>query len=94
MNDNQKLCGNIAIDVSQELTHEKYLYLYNEEKKIYQMLSVPDVKRLDIDTEGTYLITQKKISGLQIKKSLVGGGCILLLLAGTYIGVKKQYLFW
>ncbi|MCI5919287.1 MAG: Ig-like domain-containing protein [Roseburia sp.] len=94
VNDNQKLCGKIAIDVSQELTHEKYLYLYNEEKKIYQMLSVPDVKRLDIDTEGTYLITQKKISGLQIKKSLVGGGCILLLLAGTYIGVKKQYWFW
>lgn len=95
VNENQKLCGKITIDISPKVTNEKYLYLYSNQKEAYQKLSTSNIKVLVIDTEGTYLLTAEKIAGLRVKKALVGGGCILILLAGgIYIGVKRQYWFW
>ncbi|MGN0351598.1 MAG: Ig-like domain-containing protein [Roseburia sp.] len=95
VNENQKLCGKITLDISPKVTNQKYLYLYSNQKEAYQKLSTSNIKVLVIDTEGTYLLTAEKIAGLRVKKALAGGGCILILLAGgIYIGVKRQYWFW
>lgn len=79
------------------LTSNMLKYLYQNKKSI--TIKGQDytiyLKGEDIVNTENELITQKKISGLQIKKSLVGGGCILVLvLADIYIGVKRQYWFW
>lgn len=95
VNNGQKLCGKIRIDLNPKVTNEKYLYLYNDEKEAYQELSVSDTKYLEIDTAGIYLLTTEKVRGLYVKKALVGGGCAMVLLAGgIYIVGKRRYWFW
>lgn len=95
VNNGQKLCGKIRIDLNPKVTNEKYLYLYNDEKEAYQELSVSDIKYLEIDTAGIYLLTTEKVTGLYVKKALVGGGCAMVFLAGgIYIVGKRKYWFW
>ena len=95
VNNGQKLCGKIRIDLNPKVTNEKYLYLYNDEKEAYQELSVSDTKYLEIDTAGIYLLTTEKVRGLHVKKALVGGGCAMVFLAGgIYIVGIRRYWFW
>lgn len=95
INDGRKLCGKITIDISEKITDEKFLYLYNKEKGKYQSLKTEDISLLSINTEGKYLITSKQVSGLRINVVLIVIGCVAVLLGiGGYIGVKKQYWFW
>ena len=95
VNDGNKLCGKIKIDLSEKVTDEKYLYLYNEQKDKYQRISVEDIKELSIDTAGTYLLTSEPLTGLQWNVVLVVIAVVAILAGiGVYIGVKKQYWFW
>ncbi len=95
INEGNKLCGKLKIDISKKIDGEKYLYLYNSEKEKYQKLSIEDISMLEIDTAGEYLLTSKQLSGLSINVIFVIVGSIAILIGvGVYIGVKKQYWFW
>lgn len=95
VNEGKKLCGRITIDLSQKVTKEKYLYLYNQEKEKYQKLESSDITTLSIDTAGKYLLIEKSLSGLKVNIILIVIGCVAILGgAGVYIGVKKKYWFW
>ncbi len=95
VNDGNKLCGKIKIDLSEKVTDEKYLYLYNEQKDKYQRISVEDNNELSIDTAGTYLLTSKPLTDWHWNIALiVVAGVAILAGVGVYIGVKKQYWFW
>lgn len=95
INNEKKLCGKITIDISNKITDEKYLYLYNDEKEKYQSIKTEDISLLHVDTAGKYLITAKKLLGLRINIILIVGGCMAVFIAGgIYIGVKKKYWFW
>lgn len=95
VNGGNKLCGKIKIDLSEKVTNEKYLYLYNEQKGKYQLISTEDIKELSIDTEGTYLLTSEPVSEWQWNVVLLVVAIVVILAGvGVYIGVKKQYWFW
>ena len=85
----------ITIDISNKITDEKYLYLYNEEKEKYQQIQSKDVSLLCVDTAGKYLVTNKKLSEIHINMLLILVGCAAVIIGGSvYIGVKKKYWFW
>ena len=95
VNAKKKLCGKITIDISNKITDEKNLYLYNEEKEKYQQIQSKDVSLLCVDTAGKYLVTNKKLSGIHINMLLILVGCVAVIIGGSvYIGVKKKYWFW
>lgn len=95
VNNGKKLCGELTIDISEKITKEKYLYLYNNEKEKYQKIEAKDISTLSIDTAGKYLLTSKPLAGVSVNLILVVIGCLAILTgAGVYIGVKKQYWFW
>ena len=95
VNDEKKLCGKITIDISEKITDEKYLYIYNEEKERYQSLKTDDISLLHIDTAGKYLITAKKVMGFEINFILIMTGCVAVVVGvAVYIGVKRKYWFW
>ena len=95
VNGESKLCGKIKIDLSEKVTNEKYLYLYNEQKGKYQLIATEDIGELSIDTEGTYLLTSEPVSEWQWNVVLLVVAIVVILAGvGVYIGVKKQYWFW
>lgn len=95
INNGEKLCGKIVVDISDKVETEKYLYLYNDAKQKYEKLTVDDIDLLTIDTEGTYMLTSKKISGFTWNTLLLTIGIIVIVIGvGVYIGIKKQYWFW
>lgn len=95
VNGGGKLCGKIKIDLSEKVTNEKYLYLYNEQKGKYQLIATENIKELSIDTEGTYLLTSEPLSEWQWNAVLMVVAIVVILAGvGVYIGVKKQYWFW
>lgn len=95
VNDGNKLCGKIKIDLSEKVTDEKYLYLYNEHKDKYQRIAIEDINELTINTAGTYLLTSEPLAEWQWNVVLVVVAVIAVLAGvGAYIGVKKQYWFW
>lgn len=95
VNEENKLCGKIKIDLSKKVTDEKYLYLYNEQKDRYQRIAMEDIKELSIDTAGTYLLTSELLSEWRMNVILIATAIVAILIGvGVYIGVKKQYWFW
>lgn len=95
VNEGNKLCGKIKIDLSKKVTDEKYLYLYNEQKDRYQRIAMEDIKELSIDTAGTYLLTSETLSEWRMNVILIVAAIVAILIGvGVYIGVKKQYWFW
>lgn len=95
VNDGNDLCGKIIIDLSEKITNQRYLYLYNEAKQKYEQLKAEDISWLSIDTGGQYLVTATKISELNFNPMLIVAG-VIVVMAGVvaYIGVKKRYWFW
>ena len=95
VNEGKKLCGKISIDISEKITDQKYLYLYNTEREKYEKIAAENIRTLSIDTAGTYLLTSAKVTGLQINVIFIIPGLLAVLIGtGVYIGVKKQYWFW
>lgn len=95
VNEGNKLCGEITIDLGEQVTDEKYLYLYNEQKKSYQRIATDNMEELTIDTAGKYLLTSQKLTKWDVNMVLVIIGIALIVVGvGVYIGVKKQYWFW
>lgn len=95
INEGHKLCGQFVLDISSKIGTEKYLYLFNEATQNYEKLAVDDMGLLTIDSEGTYLISAKELSGLTWNKLFWGIGIVVILVGGCgYVAVKKQYWFW
>ena len=95
LNQGKNLCGKIKIDVSRIISKEQYLYLYNSDKKQYENIKVSNRNELQLDTEGMYLLTEKKILKWDVNLILVLSGCVAIV-AGivVYIIIKKKYWFW
>ncbi len=95
INEGQKLCGKLVIDISSRVGNGKYLYLFNEAKQKYERLTVEDIGLLTIDTEGKYLITSEELFAVTWNKLFwIIGAVVIGIGVATYVGVKKQYWFW
>lgn len=95
INKGEKLPGKITVDFSNKLEKEKHVYLYNTARKKYEKLSVSEIKILKVDTEGTYLFTEKRLDSFKINLIFLGCGVLAILIGvGIYIGIKKKYWFW
>ncbi|MDD6069929.1 MAG: hypothetical protein PUC12_03840, partial [Clostridiales bacterium] len=59
------------------------------------LLKGQEAASMQLDTEGKYLVTEKKLpggrGGLAILILAVG---IVIILLGVYVAVKKRYWFW
>lgn len=90
-----KLCGKITLDLSDMVTNERYLFLYDDNKEKYQEISIKDINTITIDTEGKYLISAEKLSDGVVNKFFVIIGLVAVVLGiGIYVIVKKRYWFW
>ncbi len=73
----------------------RYLYLYNTSAEKYENLKVEKISDIQLNSAGTYLITDKKLNGIKVSLVAVILCVIVLLgLAGAYIAVKKKHWFW
>lgn len=94
INNGNPLCGDIMLSLDN--AKGKYVYLYNEAKKQYEMLATTSLSEIKISTPGKYLITDSKIrtGNRMILITIIVGVVVLLIGIGGYIGLKKQYWFW
>lgn len=90
-----RLCGRITLDISDMITDEQYLYIYNSNTNKYQEIRIDDIKRITIDTTGKYLITTEKLSDFELNSVIIVVVTIttIVLILG-YVIVKKKYWFW
>lgn len=95
VNRGNELCGNIIIEFEENRYGGKYLYLYNESRHDYQLISVDDISYLSINTPGSYLITNEKLRKINIKKEyIMFGGIGMAGVGGTFILKRRKYWLW
>lgn len=95
LNRSKKICGPVTIQFDESTLSGKYVYLYNTSKGKYELLKGQDTTSLQLDTEGKYLVTQKKLpNGKGSLVALIIAVGIIAILLGIYIAVKRQYWFW
>lgn len=94
INGSNPICGDITLYLDN--VSGRYLYLYNESKKQYEMISSSDLSEIQISTPGKYLITSEKLieNDSRYKEIVMVGGILVLMGLIAYIGIKKRYLFW
>ncbi len=94
INDCKPLCGNITVSFDED--YGKYVYIYNQERKKYELLDIDGTKEMVLSSSGSYMITDKKIAIgtgwvayalIAVAVIITGGGI-------AYIVVKKRYWFW
>lgn len=94
INEGGFLCG--VVWISFDKKHGEYLYLYNDTKKVYELLDNNGYEDIPISKAGKYMISPKKISmGMDwIIYVLITG--IVFTIGGTivYIVTKKKHWFW
>lgn len=94
INNRKSLCGEIFLSFQEK--KGRYVYLYNDSKKKYELLDMNGNQELQITSAGKYMITNKKISFTYdfLVYILIAG--IVVIIGGTavYIVVKKKYWFW
>lgn len=95
LNGGKNICGSVLIQFDKEVVSGKYVYLYNTSKKKYELLKGQDAGSMRLDTEGKYLVTEKKMpdgkGGLII---FIMAIVVVTILLGVYVAVKKRYWFW
>lgn len=95
LNRSENMCGRVTIQFAQDVLHGKYVYLYNESKDKYELLTELDVDSMELDTAGKYLVTEKKLqNGYRGWIIFVLAMVVVVILSGVYVGVKKKYWFW
>ncbi|AEV67517.1 Ig-like domain-containing protein [Acetivibrio clariflavus] len=97
INENQKLPGKISISFDNiQIQRAKYLYLYNEAKKKYEVISnAIENGTITIDIGGKYLLTNKKLSLLRVNLFVtIIGGIGFLTMVTIYIISRRRYWFW
>ena len=94
LNNGKYLCGEIAIHIDD--ISGKYLYLYNNVKHKYELVSTQNMEELKLSTPGKYMITPEKISesSKAVRYILIIGGCLILVGSAVYVVMKRRYWFW
>lgn len=94
LNNGQYLCGEITIHIDD--ISGKYLYLYNNVKHKYELVSTQNMEELKLSTPGKYMITTEKISesSKAVRYILIIGGCLILVGSAVYVVMKRRYWFW
>ena len=74
----------------------KYLYLYNNVKHKYELVSTEDMSGLNLSTPGKYMITAKPIrdGNAAVRYILIAGGIGIIAGIVVYVAVKRRYWFW
>ena len=97
VNDNNNLPGEIGIRLHNSAQY-KYLYLYNESTKRYELLSLDtesDIDVIRLKTSGNYLLTNTKINYNRLNITLLlSVTSAIILICVIYLVVKKKYIFW
>lgn len=60
--ENVRICGSVTIQFDENVVSGEYVYLYNVSKGKYELLKGQNTTALQLDREGRYLITDKKLS--------------------------------
>lgn len=94
LNNGKYLCGEITIHIDD--ISGKYLYLYNNVKHKYELVSTQNMDELKLSTPGKYMITTEKISesSKAVRYILIIGGCLILVGSAVYVVMKRRYWFW
>lgn len=94
LNNGKYLCGEITIHIDD--ISGKYLYLYNNVKHKYELVSTQNMEELKLSTPGKYMITTEKISesSKAVRYILIIGGCLILVGSAVYVVMKRRYWFW
>lgn len=91
----KNICGTVFIQFDKEVLSGNYVYLYNTSKKKYELLKGQNASAMQLDTEGKYLVTEKKLPGSRGGPVILMTAAILvIILLGVYVAVKKKYWFW
>ena len=90
LNNGKYLCGEIAIHIDD--ISGKYLYLYNNVKHKYELVSTQNMEELKLSTPGKYMITTEKISesSKAVRYILIIGGCLILVGSAVYVVMKRR----
>ena len=94
LNDGEYLCGEVTLHIDD--VKGKYLYLYNNVKHKYELVSTKDMSGLNLSTPGKYMITAKPIreGGTAVRYILIAGGIGIIAGIAVYVAVKRRYWFW
>jgi len=97
VNNKNNLPGIISISFDDvRIQRAKHLYLYNESKNKYEIISnAIEDGTISIDIGGKYLVTERELSFLQVNifMIIIGVFCFVAI-AAVYIITKKRYWFW
>ena len=95
LNNGKYLCGRIKLYIDDAMKGA-YLYLYNENKEIFERINIENMKVLSLSSPGNYMITKKIIKKKSFIKNKVMkiGGSIIFLGGMFLIITKKRYWFW
>ena len=95
LNQSRNMCGVVTLQVDEQGFSGKYLYLYNDSKNKYELIKQDNIRQLELNSAGKYLITEKKIGNNGIKWVIIIILLIILLaLIITYTVIAKRYWFW
>ena len=94
LNDGEYLCREVTLHIDD--VKGKYLYLYNNVKHKYELVSTEDMSGLNLSTPGKYMITAKPIreGGTAVRYILITGGISIIAGIAVYVAVKRRYWFW
>lgn len=94
LNEKENLCGNIKISI-ENAENYKYLYLYNETQGKYRLIKNSNLKDLDLNSNGKYMLTNSKVIYSRFPWAvIIIVSTILLVLSIIYIIFKRRYWFW
>lgn len=95
LNRSKRMCGEVTIQFDEDTLSGKYVYLYNKSKGKYELLQEKDITLMELDTEGKYLVTEKKLSSGRISLvAFIVAVVFVVILLVVYIATKKRYWFW
>ena len=94
LNAGEYLCGEVTLYIDD--VKGKYLYLYNNVKHKYELVSTKDMSGLNLSTPGEYMITEKPIreGNAAVRYILIAGGIGIITGIAVYVVVKRRYWFW
>jgi hypothetical protein len=94
-NRGHNLPGKVRLTIAEDGLPNKYVYLYNNAKKKYEMLDARDGDSLVLDSGGKYLMADEKIDGFKVNQFLVGVAlAVIAVFLVIFIIVKRRYWFW
>ena len=97
VNEGENLPGKISITLNdKESKNLNYLYLFNTSKDKFELLNGSlNQGNIEVDLPGEYLLTEKKLTTLNINILFVLVFVLaLLVVGGVYVFVKKKHWFW